>query len=126
TARGAGSRGAPRLGQCVVQARPGGAAREALAQGLRNALEYNLVEVADEIRADMLKSAGAEHLEELAETIDVIGGGTALERRFIRLGLLGKGGVGEVSRASTWPTAGTWRSSGSISGACRRQIARPR
>ena len=74
-------------------------AREALAQGLRNALEYNLVEVADEIRADMLKSAGAEHLEELAETIDVIGGSTALERRFIRLGHLGKGGVGEVSRA---------------------------
>lgn len=74
-------------------------AREALAQGLRNALHYNLVELADEIRADMLKSAGAEHLEELAETIDVIGGSTTLERRFIRLGLLGKGGVGEVSRA---------------------------
>jgi tetratricopeptide (TPR) repeat protein len=74
-------------------------ARDALAQGLRNALHYNMVEVADEIRADMLKSAGAEHLEELAETIDLIGGETALERRFIRLGLLGKGGVGEVSRA---------------------------
>ena len=74
-------------------------ARDALAQGLRKALQYNLVEVADEIRADMLKSAGAEHLEELAEAIDLIGGGTALERRFIRLGLLGKGGAGEVSRA---------------------------
>ena len=74
-------------------------AREALAQGLRNALSYDLVELADDIRADMLKSAGAEHLEELAETIDVIGGNTALERRFIRLGLLGKGGVGEVARA---------------------------
>lgn len=74
-------------------------ARDALARGLRNALRYNLVEVADDIRADMLKSAGAEHLEELAETIDLIGGGSALDRRFIRLGLLGKGGAGEVSRA---------------------------
>jgi tetratricopeptide (TPR) repeat protein len=74
-------------------------AREALAQGLRNALQYNLVEVADEIRADMLKSAGAEHLEELAEAIDLIGGGSAIERRFIRLERLGKGGAGEVSRA---------------------------
>lgn len=76
-----------------------GQAREALAQGLRNALHHNLVEVADEIRADMLKSAGAEHLEELAETIDVIGGNTDLDRRFIRLGVLGKGGTGEVVRA---------------------------
>jgi len=74
-------------------------AREALAQGLRNALNYDLVELADEIRADMLKSADAEHLEELVETIDVIGGNSALERRFVRLGLLGKGGVGEVSHA---------------------------
>ncbi len=74
-------------------------ARDALSQGLRNALRHNLVEVADEIRADMLKSAGAEHLEELAETIDVIGGSTDLDRRFVRLGVLGKGGMGEVVRA---------------------------
>jgi len=74
-------------------------AREALAHGLRTTLQFNLVEVADEIRADMLKSAGAEHLEELAEAIDLIGGGSALERRFIRLGRLGKGGAGEVHRA---------------------------
>ena len=74
-------------------------AREALAQGLRSALRQNLVEVADEIRADMLKSAGAEHLEELAETIDLIGGDSAIERRFIRLDRLGSGGAGEVSLA---------------------------
>ena len=71
-------------------------ARAALAQGLRTALQHDLVEMADEIRADMLKSAGAEHLEELAEAIDLIGGGTAIERRFIRLKRLGKGGAGEV------------------------------
>ena len=87
------------LANALFKLGEGDRARDALAQGLRNALQYNLVEVADEIRADMLKSAGAEHLEELAEAIDLIGGGTALERRFIRLGLLGKGGAGEVSRA---------------------------
>lgn len=75
------------------------AAREALADGLRSAIRANLIDVADEIRADMLKSAGAEHLEELASAIDLIGGGSALERRFVRLGRLGKGGSGEVHRA---------------------------
>jgi tetratricopeptide (TPR) repeat protein len=74
-------------------------ARDVLAQGLRKALRNNLVEVADDIRADMLKSAGADHLEELAEAIDLIGGGTALERRFIRVCPLGKGGMGDVCRA---------------------------
>src|SRR5690606_13003982 len=39
---------------------------------------------------------GAEHLEDLAEAIDLIGGRSALERRFIRLKPLGKGGAGEV------------------------------
>ncbi len=74
-------------------------AREALAQGLRSALQANLVEVADDIRADMLKSAGAEHLEELAATIDLVGGGSETDRRFVRLDRLGKGGAGEVSLA---------------------------
>jgi serine/threonine-protein kinase len=74
-------------------------ARDVLAQGLRKALQNNLVEVADDIRADMLKSAGADHLEELAEAIDLIGGGSALERRFIRVCPLGKGGMGDVYRA---------------------------
>ncbi len=74
-------------------------AREALAQGLRSALQANLVEVADDIRADMLKSAGAEHLEELAATIDLIGGGSEIDRRFVRLDRLGRGGAGEVSLA---------------------------
>ncbi len=66
---------------------------------MRNALSNNLVELADEVRAEMSKRAGAEHLEELAGTIDVIGGNTELDRRFVRLGVLGKGGVGEVVRA---------------------------
>jgi serine/threonine-protein kinase len=74
-------------------------AREALSRGLRSALDANLVELADEIRADMLKSAGADHLEELAQAIDLAGGGHALERRFIRTGRLGKGGSGEVWKA---------------------------
>jgi serine/threonine-protein kinase len=74
-------------------------ARDVLAQGLRKALKNNLVEVADDIRADMLKSAGADHLEELVEAIDLIAGGTALERRFIRVCPLGKGGMGDVHRA---------------------------
>jgi tetratricopeptide (TPR) repeat protein len=74
-------------------------AREALASGLRNALGANLVDLADEIRADMLKSAGAEQLEELAKAIDLVGGGSALDRRFVRLGRLGKGGSGEVYKA---------------------------
>ena len=73
--------------------------REALSRGLRSALDANLVELADEIRADMLKSAGADHLEELAQAIDLAGGGHALERRFIRTGRLGKGGSGEVWKA---------------------------
>ena len=74
-------------------------AREALSRGLRSALDANLVELADEIRADMLKSAGADHLEEFAQAIDLAGGGHALERRFIRTGRLGKGGSGEVWKA---------------------------
>ena len=74
-------------------------AREALSRGLRSALDANLVELADEIRADMLKSAGADHLEELAQAIDLAGGGHGLERRFIRTGRLGKGGSGEVWKA---------------------------
>jgi tetratricopeptide (TPR) repeat protein len=76
-----------------------GEAREALSRGLRAALDANLIELADEIRADMLKSAGAEYLEELAEAIDLAGGGHAVERRFVRVGRLGKGGSGEVWRA---------------------------
>jgi tetratricopeptide (TPR) repeat protein len=75
------------------------AASEALASGLRNAVGANLVDLADEIRADMLKSAGAEHLEELAKAIDLVGGGSGLDRRFVRLGRLGRGGSGEVHKA---------------------------
>ncbi len=74
-------------------------ARDVLAQGLRGALRHNNEEVADDIRADMLKSADADQLEELAEAIDLIGGPAGDERRFIRIGRLGKGGAGEVHRA---------------------------
>jgi serine/threonine-protein kinase len=74
-------------------------ARDALSRGLRAALDAGLVDLADEIRADMLKAAGAEHLEELAEAIDIAGGGSRIERRFVRIGSLGKGGQGEVHKA---------------------------
>ncbi len=87
------------LANALFELGESGRARDVLAQGLRNALANNLVEVADEIRADMLKSAGAEHLEELAGAIDLIGGGSAIERRYIRLARLGKGGMGEVNLA---------------------------
>ncbi len=87
------------LAHALFRLGDGARARAALGQGLRNALSNNLVELADEVRAEMLKRAGAEHLEELAGTIDVIGGNTELDRRFVRLGVLGKGGVGEVVRA---------------------------
>jgi serine/threonine-protein kinase len=72
---------------------------EALALGLRSALGNNLGELADQIRADMLKFAGAEHLEDLAKAIDVIGGASTVDLRFVRLERLGKGGHGEVHRA---------------------------
>ncbi len=87
------------LANALFKQRETARAREALSNGLRSAVQANLVDLADEIRADMLKSAGGEHLEELGEAIDLIGGGTAIERRFIRLNRLGKGGSGEVHRA---------------------------
>jgi len=73
-------------------------AREALAQGLRSALRYGLAEVADEMRTELLKSAGAERLEDLVGTIDLIGGG-AMGRRFIRLDRRDKEGAGAESLA---------------------------
>lgn len=87
------------LANALFKLGEGDRARDALAEGLRSALHHNLIEVADEIRADMLKCADAEHLEELAEAIDVIGGSSDIERRFIRLEVVGKGASGEVSRA---------------------------
>ena len=47
----------------------------------------------------MLKSAGADYLEDVAQAIDLVGGGSELDRRFVRLGRLGKGGYGEVHKA---------------------------
>ncbi len=72
---------------------------EALSVALRKALEQSNVPLAEELRADMLKSAGADYLEEVAQAIDLVGGGSELDLRFVRLGRLGKGGYGEVSKA---------------------------
>ena len=72
---------------------------EALSVALRKALEQSNVPLAEELRADMLKSAGANYLEEVAQAIDLVGGGSELDLRFVRLGRLGKGGYGEVSKA---------------------------
>jgi len=72
---------------------------EALSVALRKALEQSNVPLAEELRADMLKSAGADYLEDVAQAIDLIGGGSELNLRFVRLGRLGKGGYGDVSKA---------------------------
>jgi hypothetical protein len=72
---------------------------EALSVALRKALEQSNVPLAEEVRTDMLKSAGADYLEEVAQAIDLVGGGSEIDLRFVRLGRLGKGGYGEVSKA---------------------------
>ena len=72
---------------------------EALSVALRKALEQSNVPLAEELRTDMLKSAGADYLEEVAQAIDLVGGGSEIDLRFVRLGRLGKGGYGEVSKA---------------------------
>ena len=74
-------------------------AREALALALRSAIAADLTELADRIRSDMMKSDGGKHLKELAEDIELIGGGAGVSRRFIVLGRLGAGGGGQVDRA---------------------------
>jgi len=56
-----------KLGQVQV-------AYEILSSSLIGALRSNLVEVADRIRADMIKNAKTGQLEELTETIELIGG----------------------------------------------------
>jgi serine/threonine-protein kinase len=74
-------------------------AREALALALKSAIAADLIELADRIRSDMMKSDGGKHLQELAEDIESIGGGAGVSRRFIVLGRLGGGGGGQVDRA---------------------------
>lgn len=76
-----------------------GRAREVLARALRAALQSNLGEVADDIRADMLKSAGAAKIEDLAGATRLIVGDATRERQFILVGQLGKGRTGDVHRA---------------------------
>jgi tetratricopeptide (TPR) repeat protein len=68
-------------------------ARSILGKGLREALQANLMEVADDIRADLLQGADAEHVEDLSETIDLIGGDGVTERRFVRLNRTDRGGA---------------------------------
>jgi serine/threonine-protein kinase len=74
-------------------------AREVLSFTLRSALNANLVELADRVRAEMIKSAGAGQLAELAEVVELIGGQSSVDRRFILLERLGQGGSGEVYKA---------------------------
>ena len=45
---------------------------EALSVALRKALEQSNVPLAEELRTDMLKSAGADYLEEVAQAIDLV------------------------------------------------------
>ncbi len=72
---------------------------ETLSGALRKALEQSNLPLAEEVRADMLKSAGADYLEDVAQAIDLVGGGSELDLRFVRVGRLGKGGYGEVNKA---------------------------
>jgi hypothetical protein len=74
-------------------------AREVLSFTLRSALNANLVELADRVRAEMIKSAGAGQLAELAEVVELLGGQSSVDRRFILLERLGQGGSGEVYKA---------------------------
>ena len=74
-------------------------AREAQAWALRAALQSNLADVVDDIRTDMLKSAGAGQIEDLAHATRLIGGDAARERHFVLLGQLGRGRTGDVHRA---------------------------
>lgn len=75
------------------------AARDVLAEALCKAINDSLDELANEIRADMLKFAGADQIEELTGVIDMIGGKRSLDRRFVLLGKLGEGGAGKVYSA---------------------------
>src|SRR5680860_711712 len=83
------------LAEVLLRAGEIDAAQEAMAKGLRQALQNNLAEVAEEIRAKMLTYAGSENFEELAETIDLIGGGDVAQR-ILCLRRLGQGGVDEA------------------------------
>jgi hypothetical protein len=74
-------------------------AREVWTSSLQTALDKNLVELADRIRTDMIKSVGAGQLAELAEAVELIGGQSSVQQRFVLLGRLGKGGAGEVYKA---------------------------
>jgi len=72
----------------------GGRAREALALALRTAVRHGFDEAADGLRADLVKR-GAGQVEDLAATIDLIGGGDELVR-IMRLRRLGAGPRGAV------------------------------
>jgi len=68
------------LAEVLLRAGETDAAQEAMAKGLRQALQNNLAEVTEEIRAKLLTHAGPDNFEELAETIDLIGGGDVTQR----------------------------------------------
>ena len=72
----------------------GARAREALAVALRTAVRHGFDEAAEALRADLNKQ-GAEQVEDLATTIDLIGGGGEAAR-VMRLRRLGAGPGGAV------------------------------
>lgn len=83
------------LAELLLRAGETDAAQEAMAKGLRQALENNLGEVAEEIRAKMLAHAGPENFEELAETTDILGDGDVTQR-ILCLRRIDQGGADEA------------------------------
>jgi tetratricopeptide (TPR) repeat protein len=81
------------LAEVLLRAGEAQAAQEAMAQGLRQALQNGLADVAEEIRAKILAHAGPENFQDLAETTDVLGGGGA--QRILRLRRVDQDGADE-------------------------------
>jgi tetratricopeptide (TPR) repeat protein len=82
-------------------------ARDVLALALRRSLTANLLELADRIRSAMIQSAGGALLAELAQTVQLLGGQTAINRRFSVLKRIGRGGFAEVYKATDLNTGET-------------------
>jgi hypothetical protein len=74
-------------------------ARTNLCTALRNAVAEGNIELAERLRAEMIKSQEGRHIEELAEDVEEIAGGSSLNRRFILIKRLGQGGFGVVHQA---------------------------
>jgi len=74
-------------------------ARETLCVALRSAIAEGNIELAERLRAEMIKSEEGRHIEELADDVEEIAGASSLDRRFILLKRLGQGGFGMVHKA---------------------------